>query len=198
MPRVALIFLCAQFGRSLLAADAPPNLPPSASVKINFDRDIHPILETSCLRCHGAQKPHSDFRLDFRAGALAGGDENTNDIVPGHSEKSLLIAYVTRQVPDTEMPPDGRGAALTPQQIGVLRAWIDQGANWSATNLSPALEMTVAPTIRWFDVSGNKSKFREIEGTKDGFSEGVEKFSATEQISPTEKVSLEGLSLIHI
>lgn len=196
LKRTAIFLLLALFGKNLPAANTATNLPPPANIKIDFDRDVRPILETSCLRCHGANKPHSDFRLDFRAGALAGGDDNTNDIVPGHSEKSLLVAYVARQVPDMEMPPDGRGAALTPQQIGVLRAWIDQGANWSATNLSPALEMTVAPTIRWFDVSGNKSKFREIEGVKDGLSEGVEHFSATEQISPTEKVSLEGRTIV--
>jgi hypothetical protein len=192
----AICFLFVIAGENFCAADTPTHLPPPANIKIDFDHDVRPILETSCLRCHGAKKPHSDFRLDFRAGALAGGDENTNDIVPGHSEKSLLVAYVARQVPDMEMPPDGRGAALTPQQIGVLRAWIDQGANWSTTNLPPALEMTVTPTIHWFGVSGNKSKFREIEGAKDGLSEGVENFSVAEQISPAKKISLEGRAIV--
>jgi hypothetical protein len=196
LKRAAVFLLLASFGKNLPAADTATNLPPPANVKIVFDRDIRPILETSCLRCHGAQKPRSDFRLDFRAGALAGGDENTNDIVPGHSEQSLLIAYVARQVPDMEMPPKGKGDALTPQQISLLRAWIDQGANWSTTNELPSLEMTFTPTLRWFDVSGNQQKFRELTGAKEGFSEGVENFSITEQISPTEKFSLEGRALI--
>ncbi len=49
-----------------------------------------------------------------RADALKGGDENTNNIVPGDSSKSLLINYVARQVPDMEMPPAGKGEPLTP------------------------------------------------------------------------------------
>jgi hypothetical protein len=178
---------------ALLAADTPSTpLPPPASVKVDFDRDIRPILETSCLRCHGPQKPRSHFRLDDRTAALAGGDDNTNDIVPGNSEKSRLIAYVARQVPDLEMPPAGRGDALTPLQIGLLRAWIDQGATWHTTNTPPLLNLTMEPTLRWFDVSGNKQKFSELEGTKPGFSGGVENFSATEHVNPNETVSLEG------
>jgi hypothetical protein len=195
--RAAIIFLFTAFAKNLLAEDAPQNpLPPTANVKIEFDRDIRPILETSCLRCHGAQKPRSNFRLDFREGALAGGDDNTNDIVPGDSAKSLLINYVARQTPDMEMPPVDKGDPLTPQQTSLLRAWIDQGANWNTTNQEPAFEMVFAPTLRSVSVSGNKSEFRELTGTKDGISEGVEKFFTTEQISPTEKVSVEGHALV--
>ena len=192
LPPVAIVFLLAPGTETLFAADAPQTLPPPASIKINFDRDIRPILETSCLRCHGPQKPRSDFRLDYREGALAGGNDNTNDIVPGSSSNSVLIAYVARQVPDLEMPPSGRGNPLTPQQIGLLRAWIDQGATWSTTNQLPSLDLTFTPTLGGFDVQGNQAKFRELEGTKEGFSGGVDNFSATEQISPNEKVSLDG------
>src|ERR1700761_6645538 len=93
--------------RSVFAADATNNaaLPP-ANFKISFDRDIRPILETSCLRCHGPEKPKSNFRLDNRLSALKGGDDNTNDLVPGDSANSLLLRYVARQVPDMEMPPN--------------------------------------------------------------------------------------------
>jgi hypothetical protein len=167
-------------------------VPPAAYVKIEFDRDIQPILATSCIRCHGPEKPKSHFRLDNREAALKGGDENTNDIVPGDSTKSLLINYVARQVPDMEMPPVGKGEPLTPQQIALLRAWIDQGAEWSATNQFPQTALTFAPTLRWSDVSGNQSKFRELEGVNPGFSGGAEEFSFTQQTSPDEKISVTG------
>ncbi len=180
-------------GAALPAAEIQTNsLPPAANVKINFDGDIRPILETSCVRCHGPEKPRSNFRLDDPEAALKGGDENTNDIVLGDSSKSLLINYVARQVPDMEMPPAGKGSPLTPQQISLLRAWIDQGMDWSTTNQSPSLAFTFAPTLRWIDVSGNQSKFRELEGVDNGFSGGAEQFSLTQQTSPDEKIFFDG------
>ncbi len=193
----AFIALCALMNKAAFSAEPSQNPPPpSADAKIEFDRDIRPIFEISCVRCHGPQKPKSHFRLDDRMAALAGGDQNTNDIVPGDSMKSQLISYVARQVPDMEMPPDGKGDPLTPKQVGLLRAWIDQGANWDTTNQPPALNLTFAPTLRWFDVQGNQGKFRELEGTKPGFSEGMEKFSVTQQLSPHEKLSLDGHAIV--
>ena len=123
---IAFIFVFCGSPAHALAEDTAQNLPAPSTVKINFDHDIQPILETSCLRCHGSQKPRSHFRLDYREGALAGGDNNTNDIIPGDSGKSLLIAYVAGHVPDMEMPPVGKGESLTLQQIALMRAWIDQ------------------------------------------------------------------------
>jgi hypothetical protein len=182
---------------ALSAAEIQKNpLPPPANVKIDFERDVGPILETSCVRCHGPVKPQSHFRLDNRAAALKGGDGDTNDIVPGDSSKSLLINYVARQVTDLEMPPDGKGDPLTPQQIGLLRAWIDQGVNWDTTNQMPQLAFAFTPTLRWVDVTGNQSKFRELEGVNPGFSGGAEQFSFTEQKTPDEKISVTGHAIV--
>ncbi len=187
----SVVFLAFCFSLSAVETDSVP-LPPSARVNIVFDRDIRPILETSCLRCHGGEKPRSHFRLDDRAAALAGGDNDTNDIVVGDSAHSLLIHYVARQVKDLEMPPIGKGNALTPKQISLMRAWIDQGANWSTTNPMASLAFTFAPTLRWIEVQGDQAKFRELQGVNDGFSGGAEEFSFTQQTSPTEKFSLTG------
>ncbi|HEY5233533.1 MAG TPA: c-type cytochrome domain-containing protein [Verrucomicrobiae bacterium] len=167
-------------------------LPPSANVKIYFDRDIRPIFEASCLRCHGPQKPHSDFRLDSREPALNGGDDNTNDIVPGDSEKSFLINYAARQTPEMEMPPVGKGDPLTPQQIGALRAWIDQGADWGTNSKSSAFAFAFEPALRQIYVHGDESKFRELEGFHGGMTQGVEKFSAAQTAGTDGKISLEG------
>jgi hypothetical protein len=189
---VWMLWLTVFMHQPIKAAETNLDLPPPATIRINYDRDIQPILKESCLRCHGGEKPRSHFRLDYPAAALAGGDDNTNDIVPGNSQESLLIAYVARQVPDLEMPPVGRGAPLTPQQIGLLRAWIDQGPKWTTTNQAPALSFAFTTTLRQFAVQGNQGKFRELEGVPAGVSGGVQDFSAVEQLSPDEKVSLTG------
>src|ERR1700743_3142025 len=101
----AFIFILAAVLPGAFAEATAQNSLTLTNTQINFDHDIRPIFETSCLRCHGPQKPKSHFRLDYREGALAGGDNNTNDIIPGNSSQSLLINYVAGQVPDMEMPP---------------------------------------------------------------------------------------------
>jgi hypothetical protein len=194
LPQVVGGFAAMATLQNLFAADAPQTLPPPANVTIDFDRDIRPILEDNCLRCHGPQKPKSHFRLDYREGTLAGGDNNTNDVVPGESTNSLLIAYVADQVQDMEMPPIGHGKQLTPDQISLLRAWIDQGVNWSTTNEAPSSTSVLEPIGGGTDVRGDKAKFRELEGTKEGASGGVD-FSTTEQDNPNEKISLDAYLL---
>ncbi len=170
-------------------------LPPPSTVKIEFDRDIRPIFEKSCWRCHGSEKPKSHFRLDNREGALKGGD-NGIDLVPGESAKSPLIHYVAGLVPDLEMPPPGKGEPLTASQVGLLRAWIDQGLPWVTSNAVPPLALSTAPSFRWVGVKGDAHKFREIEGFKEGFGGGLEHFSLQEQIEADKKVSLEGHVLL--
>ena len=105
------------------------------------------------------------FRLDNREAALKGGENNQDDIVPGDSAKSKLIHYVARLVEDLEMPPPGKGEPLTPEQIGVLRAWIDQGAKWSPGSETALREtkFSITPTAQWITVSGNARKFRETQ-----------------------------------
>ena len=181
------------FSLSLSAAEIDAaKLPPPASQPIDFDRDIRPILDTSCVRCHGPVKPKSRFRLDNRESALQGGDNNPNDIVPGDSAQSRLIQYVTRIVPDLEMPPIGKADPLTPRQIGLLRAWIDQGASWNTTNQISPVQLNFEPTFRWIGVQGSKSKFRELEGMKEGPGGGATDVLISQQTGPNEKFLLEG------
>jgi hypothetical protein len=107
-------------------------LPPAAKkADLTYDKDIKPILEKSCAKCHGAEKPKSKYRVDSREAMIKGGESEEAAIIPGKSEKSPLIHYVGDLVEDMEMPPTDKRdkyPKLTAEQIGILRAWIDQGA----------------------------------------------------------------------
>jgi hypothetical protein len=113
---------------ALLSADRPPpELPPAATTKIDFARDIRPILQTRCLECHGPTKRKGELRLDDGPHALKGGASGPV-IVPGKSASSRLVRLVAGLERDKRMPP--KGAPLTAAEVGKLRAWIDQGAHW--------------------------------------------------------------------
>jgi hypothetical protein len=117
-------------------ADAVPVvLPPPASRTVDFVKDIQPILSQRCYACHGPEKQKGELRWDVKASAFKTG-EHGPIIIPGSSAASRVIKLVSGLEPDTLMPP--RGDRLTAAQIGLLRAWIDQGAAW--------VEMAVAKT----------------------------------------------------
>jgi ankyrin repeat protein/mono/diheme cytochrome c family protein len=101
--------------------------------KIDFVQQIKPILERSCVGCHSGEKPRGLFRVDGRDAILKGGASGEAAIVPGRSEESPLVDYVSGKVPDQEMPPKAqrkRFPALRTDDVALLRAWIDQGAEW--------------------------------------------------------------------
>jgi len=103
-------------------------LPPPASRHIDFATDIEPLLADKCLSCHSSNQRKSGLNLETRETALKGGEHYSPAIGPGQSAQSPLIHLVAGLVPDMVMPK--KGDRLMPQQIGILRAWIDQGAIW--------------------------------------------------------------------
>lgn len=107
-------------------------LPPAATVPVDFARDIQPQLQQRCLGCHNGEKQRGGLRLDRSSAALKGGESLGPAIVPGDSAKSPLIRAVAGLEDGYLMPPEG--PKLTANEIGVLRAWIDQGAKWPAAN----------------------------------------------------------------
>jgi Planctomycete cytochrome C len=169
----------------------PSKLPLPAKTPIDFDQQIKPILEHSCIRCHGPERPKSHFRLDDRVLMLKGGD-NGIDVVPGDSAKSPLIYYVARLDPEMAMPPNGKGEPLSELQVSLLRAWIDQGAGWGHSNAPVELTYSVTPMLRVIGVSGDSGKFREIEGMRQGVGGGAERFSFKKQLAPDETLTLDG------
>ena len=105
--------------------------PASAKKDLTFDKDIKPILDKSCVKCHSGDKPKSKYRMDTLASVIKGGESGDPAVVPGHSDKSPMVLFASDAVEEMEMPPlekRDRFPALTKEQIGILRAWIDQGA----------------------------------------------------------------------
>jgi hypothetical protein len=147
-------------------------LPPAAGTQgVTYDKDIRPLFEASCLRCHGDERQKGGLRLDSLEASIKGGKDGKT-VIPGNSEKSLLVAAAAQINDDIAMPPkhgpggpggnrppggpgpggggpppDGQGGpgggqrgpggpgsfgppshALTSGQVGLIRAWIDQGA----------------------------------------------------------------------
>jgi cytochrome c553 len=91
-------------------------------------RDVKPILEASCVKCHGRGREEGGFRIDTRQTLLSGGELGLA-VAPGKSEASDLIDRVRGTDPDEVMPK--KGSRLTPKQIEVLAAWIDQDLPWT-------------------------------------------------------------------
>jgi ankyrin repeat protein len=115
---------------------------------IDFVQQVKPLLERSCVVCHSGLKPRGLLRLDGRDAILNGGASGEAAIVPGHSEKSPLIDYVSGKVPESEMPPRAvreRYPGLTTDEVALLRAWIDQGAEWPAGVLLTPRQMKKQP-----------------------------------------------------
>ena len=191
----ALLILCLTGGLTAVNGDEIDinKLPPPAERQIDFHQDIKPIFENSCLRCHGPERPKSRFRLDNRERALKGGDYDI-DIIPGESAKSPLIHYVALLVEDMEMPPSGKGDPLSVEQISLLRAWIDQGAQWPADPESPedTITFSATPSFRWITVNGNDAKFREHTWMNDGWAGGFQDFSLTKRIGDDTRLTSEG------
>ena len=109
------------------AVDAS-KLPPAATQKVDFVRDIQPLFESRCYQCHGPKRTENGLRLDDRDSALKGG-ERGSILTPGKSAESLIVHAVSHARDDMPAMPK-KGDPLTAEQIGLLRAWIDQGADW--------------------------------------------------------------------
>jgi hypothetical protein len=104
----------------------------SADDRIDFNRDIRPILSNHCFECHGpdAEQREAELRLDQRSSAIATTDD-VAAIVPGNANISELVERVTSRDEDLLMPPSDSGARLSDEQATILKQWIDQGATYA-------------------------------------------------------------------
>ncbi len=109
---------------------------------VDFNRDVRPILAAKCYACHGPDEEsrEADLELHIRERAIAELESGTLAIIPGKSNESELIARLLEEDEDLRMPPPEMSERLEPDEIDLLRLWIDQGAtyagHWSYVRLT--------------------------------------------------------------
>jgi hypothetical protein len=129
------IALTGALGISFLASagniDTSKLPPPSDKKDLAFDKDIKPLFEKSCVDCHGPEKAKGKLRLDTLAGTLKGSVDG-KVLEAGKSEKSFLVANIAYLGDEDEFMPPPKDVKkypkFTPEEVGIVRAWIDQGA----------------------------------------------------------------------
>src|SRR5262245_60647585 len=98
--------------------------------KVDFQRQIRPLLADKCFACHGRDAEHREgsLRLDEREAALKGGDSGEAAIVAGMPEKSELVRRIFASDPDERMPPAKSKKSLSDAEKELLRRWVAEGA----------------------------------------------------------------------
>ena len=119
------LFLLGCLSTAALMSGSGPS--PSADGDVDFARDIRPILEANCNECHGVDQSMNGLRLDTREAALKGGQSGPA-ILPGDGSSSLLYRKILGDAPGSPMPLTGK---LPPDQVEMIRTWLDQGAPWT-------------------------------------------------------------------
>ena len=113
---------------SVLAIGLSGRSSAQSSERVDFQRDIQPLLRANCYGCHNVTLSSGNFRLDRRRDSMPNRvGANNARIVPGKSEESRLYQRISGTQSGLQMPPTG---ALKPEEIRTIKAWIDQGADW--------------------------------------------------------------------
>lgn len=115
---------CGLIGVTLGLSVFTGKLSAQAPAKVDFAKDVMPLLKENCEDCHGAAKQKAGMRLDRRSSVLKAFSRR---VVPGSSANSMLYHRLIGNEYGTQMPPKG---ALHPEEVAIVQAWIDQGADW--------------------------------------------------------------------
>src|SRR5580704_7575190 len=126
---VAVIFALAIALGSAMAASHASAAGPK---RVNYSRDIRPILSNTCYKCHGPDENQrkAGLRLDKKEGAYTKLESGDVAVVPGASAKSAVWQRLTAKDPDVRMPPADSGKTIAPEQIELIKRWIDEGAEF--------------------------------------------------------------------
>jgi ankyrin repeat protein len=133
-----------------------------ASDKVDFRRDVLPLFKQFCIECHGPTQQQHGFRLDRRRDALRGGTSTV--IVPGNSAVSRFYLKLLNNKYGPQMPLTER---LAQEQIDIIKAWIDQGAEWpdelAGDVAPPPPDPKAAPILKALR-EGDNQTFKKLAG----------------------------------
>jgi uncharacterized membrane protein len=112
-------------------------IPFGISAKVDFKKDIKPLLESRCVSCHSApyesrgrlRKPKGGYQMDTKENLLKAGDSEEVPVVEGDAEKSYLYKLVNLHEDDDDIMP-AKGDAFTTEQKKLIKDWINEGVTW--------------------------------------------------------------------
>jgi mono/diheme cytochrome c family protein len=122
----------------------------AAKPKVDYNREVRPILAKNCFACHGQDeaKRAKGLRLDVRESAIKPLKNGDVAIVAGDPDSSELIARVTEEDETLRMPPKKTGNRLTPAEVDILRRWVEEGAAYARHWALIAPEALPLPKVR--------------------------------------------------
>ncbi len=121
--------------------------------EVDFAKQIQPILAKRCFACHGPDEAEGGLRFTSQKEAFVEADSGEHAIVPGDSQASALLARVTSDVEDEQMPPEGK--RLSPEEVDLLKRWIEQGAKWQQHWAFKPMQNPEPPAVQ--DAQWNKN-----------------------------------------
>jgi ankyrin repeat protein len=133
--RIAWLILAAAFYEAVVAQTPD---------KVDFARDVQPIFRQHCIGCHGEALHQAGLRLDRRSDAMRGGTTSPGVIHPGDGRSSFLYIKISSSQFGPQMPPTG---PLRPEQIEIIRRWIDDGAEWPDALAGDAPALATPPLM---------------------------------------------------
>ncbi len=127
---IVCVFAIAHVSPATLNAAETSSLDPTtrAAEAAKLAAAVQPLLARHCFACHGPDKAEAGLKLSQKESAFGSRDGGAPAIVPGHPEKSELLARITSKDADERMPPKSK--PLKPAEIEVVRRWIEVGAPW--------------------------------------------------------------------
>ena len=154
---------------------------PEVVLAVDFSGEIQPIFARHCHKCHGDDKQKGALRLDSVAGVRKGGDSGEPLFIAGRAEESHLYRLVSSTDAEERMPPEGRDP-LTAPELGLIKAWIDEGAGLPGGNVRQAVT-----TDHWSfqDVLKEKPPFHEGQWGSGAIDSFILAAMADKKLSPS-------------